>query len=174
MFRVSRSILKKSFSRKQTSRMHLVPPQSPIERCSKWDNYLKINKCYKLHPQISVYNFWTLFKTIYCEETDEDLPIFDWDSIEPRIKYEVDTLAERVDNIRLTVDISDIENFPIEYEGEEYSLSDVALISKNGPKEFLVDFIEYPELFEQVANALHWRIYSIIFSRILHMFGPSQ
>jgi len=93
--------------------------------------------------------------TIYCEETDEDVPIFDWDSIEPRIKYEIDTLAERIDSIRLTVDISDIENFPIEYEGGEYSLSDVALISKNGPREFLVDFIEYPELFEQVANALH-------------------
>lgn len=120
----------------------------------------------------AIFKFWTFFKTIYCEETDEDLPLFDWDSIEPRIKYEIDTLSEKVDNIRLTVDISDIENFPIEYEGEEYSLSDVALISKNGPKEFLVDFIEYPELFEQVANSLHWRVYSIIFCRIPHMIDP--
>jgi len=112
---------------------------------------LKPRKGAKLAPPAAPY-------TVYCDKIEDERLVFDWAPVEEFIEEKIDDFKDSASDVHVSMDMTQLEELPVDFEedGEivEFSISDIALITKLSQREYKVDLAEYPDLFQKVSRLL--------------------
>ena len=97
----------------------------------------------------------------WCDNAEDEVNIFDWEPVEEIIQERIQQFKKDAENMKLQVNINDIESTKILVEDDdgdecEYEVSDIAVFSVDKKRnEYCLDMIEYPDLLKPVEKVLH-------------------
>merc|ERR1712071_585435 len=87
---------------------------------------------------------------------DEIQELVNFDRLKHELEKSLDQLkADYVKNLSLRSNLSSIENLPIDFEGDIYSLQELAQITKKGPQLLVVDVSSFPTAATSVVKAIN-------------------
>merc|ERR1712071_254871 len=87
---------------------------------------------------------------------DEIQELVNFDRLKHELEKSLDQLkADYVKNLSLRSNLSSIENLPIDFEGDIYSLQELAQITKKGPQLLVVNVSSFPTAATSVVKAIN-------------------